>query len=106
VPTGELNQVFERLTKRHEPPLYRSKRVKYYYATQVSIKPPTFVLFVNYPEGVHFSYIRYIENNLRQAFGFHGSPLRIYAKRRRENQTAEERTRPGKKTAKKKKIKD
>ena len=103
VPTGELNQVFERLTKRHEPPLYRSKRVKYYYATQVSIKPPTFVLFVNYPEGVHFSYIRYIENNLREAFGFHGSPLRIYAKRRRESQTAEERTRPGKKAERKKK---
>jgi GTP-binding protein len=102
VPTAELNQVFERLTSRHEPPLYRAKRVKYYYATQVAIKPPTFVLFVNYPEGVHFSYIRYIENNLRQAFGFYGSPIRIYAKRRRESQTAEERTRPGKKLAKKK----
>ena len=102
IPTAELNQVFERLTARHEPPLYRSKRVKYYYATQVGIKPPTFVLFVNYPDGVHFSYIRYIENNLRQAFGFYGSPIRIYAKRRRESQTAEERTRPGKRLAKKK----
>ena len=60
----------------------------------MAVKPPTFVVFVNYPEGVHFSYIRYIENNLRQAFGFHGSPIRIYAKRRREEQTAEERTRP------------
>ena len=103
VPTAELNQVFERLTARHEPPLYRSKRVKYYYATQVGTKPPTFVLFVNYPEGVHFSYIRYIENNLREAFGFHGTPIRIYAKRRRESQTAEERTRPAKSAGKKKK---
>jgi GTP-binding protein len=102
IPTAELNQVFERLTARHEPPLYRSKRVKYYYVTQVGIKPPTFVLFVNYPDGVHFSYIRYIENNLRQAFGFYGSPIRIYAKRRRESQTAEERTRPGKRPVKKK----
>ena len=94
VPTAELNRVFENLTSRHEPPMYRSRRVKYYYVTQVAVKPPTFVVFVNYPEGVHFSYIRYIENNLRQAFGFHGSPIRIYPKRRREEQTAEERTRP------------
>jgi GTP-binding protein len=86
VPTAELNRVFEQLAARHEPPLYRSKRVKYYYITQVSIKPPTFVVFVNYPEGVHFSYIRYIENNLREAFGFHGSPVRIYAKRRRDQE--------------------
>ncbi len=103
VPTAELNRVFDRLTSRHEPPMYRSRRVKYFYATQVAVKPPTFVVFVNYPEGVHFSYIRYIQNNLRQAFGFHGSPIRIYPKRRREEQTAEERTRPGKKKAKKKK---
>jgi GTP-binding protein len=82
--TAELNRVFETLAARHEPPLYHGKRVKYYYITQVAIKPPTFVVFVNYPEGVHFSYIRYIENNLREAFGFRGTPLRIYAKRRRE----------------------
>jgi GTP-binding protein len=104
VPTAELNRVFERLTARHEPPMYRSKRVKYYYVTQVGVKPPTFVVFVNYPDGIHFSYIRYIENNLRQAFGFHGSPIRIYAKRRRVEQTAEERTRPGKRTTKSKKT--
>jgi GTP-binding protein len=89
VPTAELNRVFEKLTARHEPPLYRAKRVKYYYVTQVAIKPPTFVLFVNYPDGVHFSYIRYIENNLREAFGFRGTPVRIYAKRRRPEQMQE-----------------
>jgi len=94
VPTAELNRVFERLTSRHEPPMHHGKRVKYFYVTQVAVKPPSFVVFVNYPDGVHFSYIRYIENNLRQAFGFHGSPIRIYPKRRREEQTAEERTRP------------
>lgn len=86
VPTAELNRVFETLAARHEPPLYRAKRVKYYYITQVAIKPPTFIVFVNYPEGVHFSYLRYIENNLREAFGFHGTPVRIYAKRRREQE--------------------
>ena len=84
VPTAELNRVFEKLAAHHEPPLYRARRVKYYYITQVAIKPPTFVVFVNYPDGVHFSYIRYIENNLREAFGFHGTPVRIFAKRRRE----------------------
>ena len=104
VPTAELNRVFERLTSRHEPPMYHGKRVKYFYVTQVAIKPPTFVVFVNYPEGVHFSYIRYIENNLRQAFGFHGSPIRIYPKRRREEQTAEERTRPPVSRGRKKKT--
>jgi GTP-binding protein len=104
VPTAELNRVFERLTSRHEPPMYRSRRVKYFYVTQVAVKPPTFVVFVNYPEGVHFSYIRYIENNLRQAFGFHGSPIRIYPKRRREEQTAEERTRPPVSRGRKKKT--
>jgi GTPase len=103
VPTAELNRFFERVVAGHEPPLYRGKRVKYFYGTQVGVKPPTFVVFVNYPEGVHFSYIRYIENHLREAFGFHGTPVRIYAKRRRETQTAEERTRPGKRKAKKKK---
>ena len=96
VPTAELNRVFERLTATHEPPLYRGKRVKYYYITQGSIKPPTFILFVNYPDGVHFSYLRYIENNLREAFGFHGTPLRIFAKSRREERTQ------GKRTSKKK----
>jgi GTP-binding protein len=86
VPTAELNRVLALLVAQHEPPLYRAKRVKYYYATQVGIKPPTFVMFVNYPAGVHFSYLRYIENNLRQAFGFHGTPVRIFAKSRREEQ--------------------
>lgn len=92
VPTAELNRVFERLTATHEPPLYRGKRVKYYYITQGSIKPPTFILFVNYPDGVHFSYLRYIENNLREAFGFQGTPIRIFAKSRREERSKGERS--------------
>jgi GTP-binding protein len=84
VPTAELNRLFERITTVHEPPMYRGKRVKYFYCTQAGVKPPTFIVFVNYPEGVHFSYLRYIENHLREAFGFHGTPIRIHARRRRE----------------------
>jgi GTPase len=91
VPTAELNRVFEKLAAGHEPPLYRGKRVKYYYITQGGVKPPTFIVFTNYPKGVHFSYIRYIENNLRRAFGFHGTPLRIFAKNRREERSSEKR---------------
>jgi GTP-binding protein len=97
VPTAEINRVLEQLATRHEPPLYRGKRVKYYYATQVGIKPPTFIVFVNYPAGVHFSYLRYIENNLRQAFGFQGTPVRIFAKQRREEKPREYRKKNKKK---------
>jgi GTP-binding protein len=99
VPTADLNRVFERLAAGHEPPLYRGKRVKYYYITQVGIKPPTFVVFVNYPEGVHFSYLRYIENNLRQSFGFRGTPIRIFAKRRRPEDPQSRKKRPRSRTA-------
>ncbi|HXY62195.1 MAG TPA: ribosome biogenesis GTPase Der [Nitrospirota bacterium] len=88
VPTAELNRIFERLTASHQPPLYHGKRVKYYYITQGGSKPPTFIVFVNYPSGVHFSYLRYIENNLRDTFGFHGTPIRIFAKSRREERPA------------------
>ncbi|HXY62039.1 MAG TPA: ribosome biogenesis GTPase Der [Nitrospirota bacterium] len=94
VPTADLNRVFERLAAGHEPPLYRGKRVKYYYIAQVDIEPPTFVVFVNYPDGVHFSYLRYIENNLRQSFGFHGTPIRIFAKRRRPEERQSRKRKP------------
>ncbi|MDA8101200.1 MAG: ribosome biogenesis GTPase Der [Nitrospiraceae bacterium] len=91
VPTAELNRLFERITAIHEPPIYRGKRVKYYFCTQTGTRPPTFVLFVNYPEGVHFSYLRYIENHLREGFGFYGSPIRLHTRRRREDQAVGER---------------
>ncbi len=96
VPTPELNRLFENLTKGHEPPLYKGKRVKYYYITQAGTRPPTFVAFVNYPEGVHFSYLRYIENGLREAFGFRGTPIRIFVKARREEQDRRSRGKGGK----------
>jgi GTPase len=78
VSTGELNKVFESATSEHQPPVHQGRRVKLYYATQVSTKPPTFVVFTNSPDGIHFSYERYLSNRLREAFGFTGTPLRLF----------------------------
>lgn len=82
VPTGELNRVIEEAEKRHHPPSYQGNYVKFYYTAQVSVSPPTFVLFTNHPRGIHFSYERYLENQIRGAFGFEGTPIRLYFKER------------------------
>jgi GTP-binding protein len=77
ISTSDLNRVLKEALDRHQPPLVRGKRVKFYYASQVGSKPPTFVFFTNSPEGVHFSYERYLSNKLREAFDFSGAPLRL-----------------------------
>jgi GTP-binding protein len=77
VSTSELNKIFSEATDSHHAPLSHGRRVKFYYATQVGIKPPTFVIFTNQPDGIHFSYERYLTNQFREAFGFHGTPLRL-----------------------------
>lgn len=82
VTTSELNRVFSAATAAHHAPLFQGRRVKFYYATQVGTKPPTFVIFTNRPEGIHFSYERYLTNQLRDAFGFTGAPLRLLFKGR------------------------
>ena len=82
VTTGALNRFFEGLVERHPPSVFRGHPVKLYYITQASTRPPTFVLSVNYPEGVHFSYRRYLANQLRAEFGFEGTPVRIICRRR------------------------
>ncbi|KAF0117673.1 MAG: engA [bacterium] len=82
VPTSELNRVFEEVILSNPPPMYRNKELKLYYTTQVSIKPPTFVIFVNYPEGIHFSYERYIVNKIRENFEFDGTPVRVFFRKR------------------------
>jgi GTPase len=69
-------------TFRQPPPPVRNRRPKFYYATQASIEPPTFVLFASGSEHVHFSYRRYLENRLRDAFGFGGTPLRLIVRER------------------------
>ncbi|HHW66814.1 MAG: GTPase [Epulopiscium sp.] len=77
ISTGLLNDVLYEAMAMNQPPTDKGKRLKIYYMTQVSVKPPTFVLFVNDKELMHFSYERYIENQLREAFGFKGTPLRF-----------------------------
>src|SRR5690606_23945670 len=77
IPTAELNRVIEEAVLRQSPPSYKDKRLKIKYATQVGVKPPTFALFVNDPTLMHFSYERYLENQIRAAFGFEGTPVRF-----------------------------
>ncbi len=83
IATGPLNQALQRLTARHTPPLHRGRAVRLYYGTQVGIQPPTFLLFVNHPEGIAAPYLRYLETGLREAFGFVGTPLRFRLRARR-----------------------
>ncbi len=75
VPTGELNRLIKDLINRHPPPSRPGRWVKFYYATQAAVEPPTFIIFTNEPANVHFSYRRYIENNLREEYGFLGTPI-------------------------------
>jgi GTP-binding protein len=77
VSTSVLNQVLTDAMLTTPPPSERGKRLKIRYGTQVSVKPPTIVLFCNDPELAHFSYLRYLENRFREALGFRGTPLRI-----------------------------
>ena len=67
-----------------QPPSDKGKRLRLYYITQVAVKPPTFVIFVNDKELMHFSYTRYIENQIRETFGFKGTPLRFIIRERKE----------------------
>ncbi|MFW6269789.1 MAG: ribosome biogenesis GTPase Der [Bacillota bacterium] len=82
IKTGLLNEVLEEAIALREPPGYRGKRFKLFYATQVDIKPPSFLFFVNNPKLLHFSYQRYLENALRKAFGFIGTSIKIDLKQR------------------------
>ena len=77
ISTGMLNDVIADAVRANEPPSYNGKRLKVYYASQVSVAPPTIVLFVNSGELLHFSYERYIENTLRKSFDFSGTPIKI-----------------------------
>ncbi len=84
VSTGDLNRVLEQAVQAHQPPYVRGRRLKFFYATQVSVRPPTIVIFTNRPEDVHFSYERFLTNKFREAFGFKGIPLRIQYRQRGE----------------------
>ena len=84
VETGVLNEIMAEAVAMQQPPSDKGKRLKLFYITQVAVKPPTFVIFVNDKELMHFSYTRYIENKIREAFGFKGTPLRFIIRERKE----------------------
>lgn len=84
VQTGVLNEIVAQATAMQQPPSDKGKKLKIYYVTQVGVKPPTFVIFVNDKELMHFSYTRYIENQIRDTFGFKGTPLKFIIRERNE----------------------
>ena len=88
VTTSELNHVFSEATESHHAPLAHGRRVKFYFATQVGTRPPSFVIFTNQPFSIHFSYERYLSNRFREAFGFNGTPLRLMFRGREKESTA------------------
>ena len=87
IQTGVLNEILMEAVALQQPPSDKGKRLKLFYMTQVSTKPPTFVLFVNKKELMHFSYQRYIENRIRDTFGFMGTPIRIFIRERKEKES-------------------
>ncbi|WP_019391670.1 ribosome biogenesis GTPase Der [Priestia filamentosa] len=82
VQTNVLNDIIMDAVAMNPTPTHNGKRLKIFYATQVAVKPPSFVVFVNEPELMHFSYQRFLENKIREAFGFEGTPIRIFARQR------------------------
>ena len=84
VATGVLNEIVSEAVAMQQPPSDKGKRLKIYYVTQVAVKPPTFVVFVNDKELMHFSYTRYIENQIRNAFGFRGTSLKFIIRERKD----------------------
>lgn len=86
IATGVLNEIVSEAVAMQQPPSDKGKRLKIYYTTQVAVKPPTFVIFVNDRELMHFSYTRYLENRIREAFGFRGTSLKFIIRERKEDQ--------------------
>ena len=84
VATGVLNEIVAEAVAMQQPPTDKGKRLKIYYVTQVSVKPPTFVIFVNDKNLMHFSYTRYLENRIRETFGFKGTALKFITRERKE----------------------
>lgn len=82
IATGVLNEIMTEAVALQQPPSDKGKRLKLYYITQVAVKPPTFVVFVNDKELMHFSYVRYLENRIRESFGFHGTALKFIVRER------------------------
>ncbi len=85
ISTGVLNEIMSEAVALQQPPSDKGKRLRLFYITQAAVKPPTFVIFVNDKELMHFSYTRYIENKIREAFGFKGTPLKFVIRERKDN---------------------
>ncbi len=100
VSTGELNRLVMDAVRAHPPSHVRNRLPKVLYATQVAIGPPTFVVFVNDPELIHFSYKRYLENRIREEWGFLGTPIRLIFRQRESVEDARRTTKPRRRTAK------
>ena len=86
IPTGVLNEILTEAVAMKQPPSDKGKRLRIYYITQVSVKPPTFVMFINEKKLTHFSYTRYIENQIRTTFGFRGTSIRFINRERKEKE--------------------
>ena len=84
ITTSSLNECFERAIQKNPMSTYRGKFMKLYYATQVKKHPPTFKCFMDFPEGIHFSYRRYLVNSLRKKFGLIGTPVRLILSKKRK----------------------
>ncbi len=101
VTTGRINRVLEKALADNEPSLHRGRRIKFFYATQAATRPPTFVMFVNYPEAVHFSYQRYLVNRLREGANLPDTPIRLILRprtgRKETSGRPKRRTPPGRK---------
>lgn len=86
IATGVLNEIMAEAVAMQQPPSDKGKRLRLYYITQAAVKPPTFVIFVNDKELMHFSYTRYLENRIRETFGFRGTALKFIIRERKEEQ--------------------
>ena len=84
IATGVLNEIVAEAVAMQQPPSDKGKRLKIYYATQAAVRPPTFVVFVNDKKLMHFSYLRYLENRIRETFGFRGTALKFITRERKE----------------------
>ena len=86
IKTSVLNELIRDAVSINPPPMHRGRRLKILFMTQADIKPPKFIIFVNDPELMHFSYLRFIENRLREMYGFEGTPLRLIVRARDEEE--------------------
>ena len=86
IQTGVLNEIITEAVAMQQPPTDKGRRLKIFYTTQVSVKPPTFVIFVNDKKLMHFSYLRYLENRIRDAFGFEGTAIHFIVRQRKEEE--------------------